>query len=358
MTLHPRSLTALVLSLNLLAFSSAHAALTVSEGQAGSAQLTWGSRVDNGTAQSTYSNSYVRPNDSQAREMMEDDPDSVEPVTIQVRRSGIGGVVDRLTDTGREIAHQTLNRFEDALDLTARAALVMDPRDGKVLFDKHGDTAVPIASITKLMTAMVTADARLDMAEKITFEPEDFVGPKRASSHLKVGDTLNRAEVMLIALMKSENPAAKALARTYPGGISAFMRAMNAKARSLGMTSAFFGDPTGLDSRNVASPRDLAKMVNAAYGYGVIRQFTTQQSYDFDLGNRILSVANTNALVRDGYWNIGLSKTGFISEAGRCLVMQAQVNQRPAVIVLMGADTSQGRSGDANRILSWLQSKF
>jgi D-alanyl-D-alanine endopeptidase (penicillin-binding protein 7) len=267
-------------------------------------------------------------------------------------------IVERVRTTGSQFTEDAVKKVQEALSLNANAVLVMDGSSGDVLYDKKADQALPMASITKVMTAMVVADARLDMAEKITLEPSDFVGPKQASSNLRVGDTLNRAEMMLMALMKSENPAAKSLARTYPGGYNAFMRAMNAKAKSLGMTSAFFGDPTGLDPRNVASPRDLARMVSAAYDYGVIRQFSTQQSYDFNLGSRVLRANNTNSLVRNGSWNIGLSKTGYINEAGRCVVMQAQVNQRPAVIVLMGGSSSQSRAGDATRILSWLQDRF
>ncbi len=273
---------------------------------------------------------------------------------------GVSSVVERIRSGGSQLLSDAYQRVTDALEVSARNALVMDGSTGKVLYGKGADTPVPIASITKVMTAMVVADARLDMAAPIVLEESDFaaVRGKNSSSNLRVGDRMNRAEALLLALMKSENPAAKSLARTYPGGLSAFVQAMNAKARSLGMTTAFFGDPTGLDNRNVASPRDLAKMVTAAYEYGVIRQFSTQQSYDFDLGNRILAARNTNALVRDGGWNIGLSKTGFISEAGRCVVMQAQVNRHPAVIVLMGASSSQGRTYDASRILSWLSQKF
>lgn len=307
--------------------------------------------------------------DFQARQLMRGDDEAMDEgdVTTLPSRSGSvtrfenGSAVTRVIGgtNGYDSASEALPVVNlTQRDLTANAAIVMDAVNGNVLFDKKADTTVPIASITKLMTAMVTADARLDMNEQIVLEASDFEGPKRASSTLRVGDTLNRAEVLLLALMKSENPAAKALSRTYPGGFSAFVKAMNSKARALGMKSAFFGDPTGLDSRNSATPLDLAKMVRAAYEYGVIRQFSTTQAYDFNLGNRVLHAKNTNALVREGFWDIGLSKTGYINEAGRCVVMQAKVNQHPAYIVLMGANTSQSRSGDATRILSWLQNKF
>ncbi|MEC7118742.1 MAG: D-alanyl-D-alanine endopeptidase [Pseudomonadota bacterium] len=296
--------------------------------------------------------------DSEARMIMNDE--MVEP-SVDVRNLPSGGVttlVERVRTTTGSLATATVQRMQEALSLDARAALVMDAVTGDVLYSKSTDQALPIASITKLMTAMVTIDARLNMGEQITLVPSDFVGPKKASSNLRVGDTLNRAELLLISLMKSENPASKALARTYPGGYDVFMREMNNKARALNFNSMYFGDPTGLDPRNVSSARDLAALVSIAYDYGVIRQFSSYQSYDFNLGSRTYKANNTNGLVRDGQWNIGLSKTGYIREAGRCVVMQANVNNRPAVIVLMGANSSQSRSGDATRILGWLQNRF
>src|SRR5699024_4918981 len=216
----------------------------------------------------------------------------------------------------------------------SRSVVVIDAETGESIYEKAADIARPMASITKIMTAMVVLDAGLDMREEITLDPEDFVGPKRASSNLKSGDRLNRAEMLLMALMKSENPAAKSLARNYPGGYSAFMRAMNRKAQDLGMTTAFFGDPTGLDKRNVASSNDLVKMVRAAGNYDVIRRFSTTKSYDFYVSNyssgkRTYKANNTSSLVRDGSYPIGISKTGFINEAGRCVVMETRVNNRP-----------------------------
>ena len=209
---------------------------------------------------------------------------------------------------------------------------------------------------------MVVLDAGLDMREEITLDPEDFVGPKRASSRLKSGDRLNRAEMLLMALMKSENPAAKSLARNYPGGYDAFMRAMNRKAQDLGMNTAFFGDPTGLDKRNVASSKDLVKMVRAAGNYDVIRRFSTTKSYDFFVsnyssGNRTYKANNTSSLVRAGDYPIGISKTGFINEAGRCVVMETRVNNRPAIIVILGANSSATRWGDAKNILNSLATR-
>lgn len=292
--------------------------------------------------------------EDEARMIMNDD--MVEPV-VDVR-SMPATLVERVRTTSSQLANNAVQRVQDALSLDARSALVMDAVTGDVLYGKATDQVVPIASITKLMTAMVTIDARLNMAEAISLVPSDFVGPKQASSNLRVGDTLNRAELLLISLMKSENPAAKALARTYPGGYDAFVREMNSKARALNLNSMFYGDPTGLDPRNVSSARDLAALVSYAYDYGVIRQFSSYQSYNFDLGNRRYLANNTNGLVRDGQWSIGLSKTGYIREAGRCVVMQANVNNRPAVVVLMGANSSQSRSGDATRVLNWLKNRF
>ena len=241
-------------------------------------------------------------------------------------------------------------------DVNAKSALVMDAQTGEVLYGKNVNTARPIASVTKLMTAVVIADARLDMSERITLQPIDFAGAagKNSSSTLRAGDTLNRAEALLFALMKSENPAAAALARTYPGGKSAFVAAMNAKARELGMYSSQFAEATGLDPANRASARDLGILVSAASQYGLIRQFSTTPHYDFNLGYRVLKSNNTNALVRNGTWNINISKTGFINEAGRCVVMHTTVNQRPAIVVLLGASSSSARTNDANNLLTWV----
>jgi D-alanyl-D-alanine endopeptidase (penicillin-binding protein 7) len=240
--------------------------------------------------------------------------------------------------------------------INARSAIVMDAQTGEVLFGKNSHASVPIASITKLMTAVVTADAQLNMSQQITLQPIDFAGAggKNSSSTLRAGDTLNRAEVLLLALMKSENPAAAALARTYPGGRAAFVAAMNAKARQLGMSATHYVESSGLDPHNVSSARDLAVLVSAASQYGVIRQFSTTAHYDFNLGYRVLRSNNTNALVRNGDWNINISKTGYINEAGRCVVMSAMVNQRPAVIVLLGASSTAERNNDANNLLTWL----
>jgi D-alanyl-D-alanine endopeptidase (penicillin-binding protein 7) len=248
------------------------------------------------------------------------------------------------------------NHFSNQPSVNARAALVMDAQTGEVLFSKNTNTAYPIASITKLMTAVVISDARLNMSEKITLQQADFScsGCKSSSSTLRAGDSMNRAEALLFALMKSENPAAAALARTYPGGRSAFIAKMNAKAKELGMNSTRFMESTGLHPGNVASARDLGILVNTASQYGLIRQFSTTPSYDFNLGYRVLKSNNTNALVRNGGWNINISKTGFINEAGRCVVMHTTLNNRPVAVVLLGANSSQARTNDATRLMSWV----
>lgn len=272
-------------------------------------------------------------------------------ITTSVRSSN--GVISHSAPKTVQILDNS--GYSNQPSVNARAALVMDSQTGEVLYSKNSNTALPIASITKLMTAVVISDARLNMSEKITLQSIDFAGAggKNSSSTLRAGDSMNRAEALLFALMKSENPAAAALARTYPGGRAAFVSAMNAKAKSLGMNSAHYYESTGLDPRNVASARDLGILVSAASQYSLIRQFSTTPSYDFNLGYRVLKSNNTNALVRNGGWNINISKTGYINEAGRCVVMHTTLNNRPAVVVLLGADSSAARTNDATRLMNW-----
>ena len=298
--------------------------------------------------------------------MEEDEPLEISPqgstsVTTTLRSGGSATITSssnpKNTVQIRDTFSNSIN-YSSQPSVNARAALVMDAQTGEVLYSKNSNMSVPIASITKLMTAVVTADARLNMSEEITLQSIDFAGAggKNSSSTLRVGDTMNRAEALLFALMKSENPAAAALARTYPGGRPAFIAAMNAKARQLGMTSTRYAESTGLDPHNVSSARDLGILVSAASQYGLIRQFSTTPTYDFNLGYRMLKSNNTNALVRNGGWNINLSKTGYINEAGRCVVMHTTVNSRPAVVVLLGASTSQARTNDATNLLNWVAS--
>lgn len=293
-------------------------------------------------------------------QLLEDDETKISPqgstsVTTTLRGSGSASITSS-TAPQKSVQIRDTFGYSNQPSVNARAALVMDAQTGEVLYSKNSSLAVPIASITKVMTAVVTADARLDMSEEITLQQIDFAGAggKNSSSTLRAGDTMNRAELLLFALMKSENPAAAALARTYPGGRSAFVAAMNAKARQLGMTSTRYAESTGLDPHNVSSARDLGILVSAASQYGLIRQFSTTPTYDFNLGYRVLKSNNTNALVRNGGWNINLSKTGYINEAGRCVVMHTTVNSRPAVVVLLGASTSQARTNDATNLLNWV----
>lgn len=241
-------------------------------------------------------------------------------------------------------------------EVNARAALVMDANTGEILYKKNTTRVLPIASVTKVMTAMVVLDAGLDLQERFSLQQIDFAGAggKNSSSTLRVGDTMSRSELLLFALMKSENPAAAALGRTYPGGKAAFVSAMNAKAQELGMYSSYFTEGTGLDPKNVSTAEDLARMSRAAAKYDIISRFSTTSSHDFDLGYRMLKSNNTNAIVRNRSWDLQLSKTGFINEAGRCVVMQANVNTRPTIVVLLGAKDGVSRTNDANRLFNWV----
>jgi D-alanyl-D-alanine endopeptidase (penicillin-binding protein 7) len=242
----------------------------------------------------------------------------------------------------------------DDMALNSTAVLVVDQLTGKVLIDKNSDVALPIASITKVMTAVVTLDAELPLGEIITITKEDTQLEKYSSSRLKVGSTFTRAELLHLALMSSENRAAHALGRTYPGGEEAFIAAMNEKAEELGMASSRFVEPTGLSSNNRSTPRDLARLVNAAYEYPEIRQYSTAKEAIVRVGRSQQQFRNTNALARGGEWDLGLSKTGFIRDAGKCLVMQATIDGRDVVIVMLDAQASSKRLADAERIRRWI----
>lgn len=243
-------------------------------------------------------------------------------------------------------------------DIKSQAALVFNAQNDRVIYDKNADKVMPIASITKLMTAMVALDARLSPHEKITITNADVDKLKHSSSRLPVGSTYPRQELLRLALMSSENRAAAALARTYPGGAKAFVNAMNVKAKKLGMNNSRFVDSTGLNSSNVATARDLAKMVAASNNYAVIREFSTTSQHSVSPGNKRgqLQYVNSNSLVRNQGWNINVSKTGYLSEAGRCLVMQAKISGQPMVIVLLNSWGKNTRIGDANRVKKWIES--
>lgn len=247
------------------------------------------------------------------------------------------------------------NSFALPLAVESKAAYIANTRTGEVLYGKNIHQVVPIASITKLMTAMVVLDAGQDLNDPVTVTEADVDHLRNTHSRLAVGTTLTRGDMMLIALMASENRAASALARNYPGGLPAAIAAMNRKARSLGMTSARFLDPTGLNGENSATPADLAKMVQAAYRYADIRAFSTMPEYQVESRGRVLQYRNTNGLVKKPEWNIEVSKTGFINEAGRCLVMMAHIRNMPVVIVLMDSFGKYTRIGDANRVKRWLE---
>ena len=242
------------------------------------------------------------------------------------------------------------------LALYSASALVIDQETGAVLIEKQPTEVVPIASISKLMTAMVVLDAKLDMNEVIEIGDDDVDRHKGTRSRLPVGATMTRQTAMLLALMSSENRAAHSLGRHYPGGMPAFVKAMNEKARALDMKHSSFEEPTGLSSNNVSTARDLARMVAAAARYPEIRQFSTTEEAKVDLNGHIREFRNTNALVRSDNWEIGVSKTGYISEAGRCLVMQARLADKPVVIVLLDSTGKMTRVGDANRIKRWMES--
>jgi len=244
-----------------------------------------------------------------------------------------------------------------APELKSSAALVIEQDGLKVLYAKNVDAVHPIASITKLMTALVVLDAALPLDEPVTVSAEDVDGIKGTRSRLRIGTTLTRGELLKLALMASENRAAAALTRAYPGGTRAFVAAMNRKAAELGMRSTRFVDGTGLSSDNVSTAQDLARLVGAAYGHARIREYSTDSSHTVELANgRKLSYSNSNRLVRSSAWEIGLSKTGYISEAGRCLVLQARIAAKPMIIILLDSWGRLTRIGDANRIKKWIES--
>jgi len=239
--------------------------------------------------------------------------------------------------------------------LRSAAVIVQDQNTDELLLSKKAEAVMPIASITKLMTAMVLLDSGVNMGMPITVSEADKDTLRYSRSRLPVGTRVSRMQALLIALMASENRAAHALARTYPGGKPAFVRAMNRKARSLGLAETSFEDPSGLSEGNVSSAVDLCRLVNAAYKYPLIRSFSTQKEFVLNNGRRQLRFVNTNALVRNASWDIGLSKTGYILESGRCLVMQASMTHRSVVIVLLNAAGDNTRLNDVLSIKRWLE---
>jgi D-alanyl-D-alanine endopeptidase (penicillin-binding protein 7) len=239
--------------------------------------------------------------------------------------------------------------------LRSSAALVFDTTHSTVLYSRNSATAAPIASITKLMTALVVSEAEQPLDEELMITAEDISLGKISFSRLMPGTRLTRGDLMHLALMSSENRAAHALGRNYPGGVSECVRAMNAKARELGMTSTHFVEPTGLSDENVASPEDLSKLVMAAAKVPTIREYSTDSEHDVQVGRRTMRFHNTDSLVSKADWDIVVQKTGYIAEAGRCLVMQTVIEGRSVVIVLLNSFGKRTRTADAARVRKWVE---
>jgi len=257
---------------------------------------------------------------------------------------------------GRLSYHPDFQARATALNLKSSSALVIELGEGEEIYAKNTDAVVPIASITKLMTAMVVLDERLPLDEHVKVTSDDIDDIKGTQSRLRVGSLVTRGDLLRLALMSSENRAAAALTRAYPGGRPVFVAAMNQKAVELAMWHSRFVDGTGLSRDNVSTARDLARMVRAAYTYPEIREYTTETAHTVRLRDgRALQYANSNRLVQSPNWRIGLSKTGYISEAGRCLVMQAVIATQPVIIVLLDSWGKLTRIGDANRIKKWME---
>ena len=248
-----------------------------------------------------------------------------------------------------------LHGTQDDLDLKSSVALVIDQDTQQVLLSKNDSAVLPIASITKLMTGLIISEAKLPMDEAITITQDDVDTEKGSSSRLKVGATLTRGELMHLSLMSSENRAAHALGRTYPGGMNAFVEAMNARARLLGMGDTNYVEPTGLSSKNQSSAKDLARLVAFASNDPMLSELSTSPGHQVAVGNRTLQFNNTNRLVSHPAWQIGLQKTGYISEAGQCLVMQAKVAGRKLVMVFLDSAGKLSRIGDAERVRKWVE---
>lgn len=260
--------------------------------------------------------------------------------------------VEPRVSTGERLG---LRASHDALDLNSSVALVVDQETSEVLFSKNDTAVLPIASLTKLMTGLVIADAHLSLDEQITITDDDAAVYR--NSRLAVGTTLSRGELMHLALMSSENRAANALGRTFPGGSDQFVRLMNAKARELGMRDTRYVEPTGLSSQNQSSARDLATLVSVAYERPILRSLSTSPSHQLELGHRTLQYNNSNRLIRNPEWEIGLQKTGYISEAGRCLVMQAKVAGRKLIMVFLDSAGKLSRAQDAERVRRWVEAQ-
>jgi serine-type D-Ala-D-Ala endopeptidase (penicillin-binding protein 7) len=248
-----------------------------------------------------------------------------------------------------------LHGMQDELDLKSSVALVVDQDSHEVLFSKNDSAVLPIASLTKLMTGVIASEARLDQNELITITDDDVSTEKRSPSRLKVGTQLTRGELLLLALMSSENRAAHAIGRTHPGGLPKFVQLMNAKAAMLGMKDTRYVEPTGLSSNNQSSAQDLATLVSYASNNSQLRELSTSPGHQIAIGERTLNYVNTNRLIRNPDWDIGLQKTGYISEAGQCLVMQTKVAGRKLIMVFLDSAGKLSRLGDAERVRRWVE---
>lgn len=248
-----------------------------------------------------------------------------------------------------------LHSTADDLDLKSSVAYVIDQDTNEVLLSKNDQAVLPIASITKLMTGVVISEAKLSMDESITITQDDVDTEKGSSSRLKVGTTLTRGELLHLSLMASENRAAHALGRTYPGGLQAFVDLMNAKAAALGMRDTRYIEPTGLSSKNQSSAKDLATLVSLAYQDPILRELSTSPSHQVEVGKHTLNYKTTNRLIKNPNWDIGLQKTGYISEAGQCLVMQAKIAGRKLIMVFLDSAGKLSRIADAERVRKWVE---
>jgi serine-type D-Ala-D-Ala endopeptidase (penicillin-binding protein 7) len=277
-------------------------------------------------------------------------------VTLHVPRKNVRPlqrmVVPEIASVGQM---EGLRSTSDTLNLKSSVALVVDQQTNEVLYSKNDKAVLPIASLTKLMTGLLISDAHLPMDESIAITSDDVDTEKHSSSRLQVGSVLTRGELLHLALMSSENRAAHALARTSPGGLKSFVAKMNAKARALGMADTVYVEPTGLSSNNRSSARDLVKLVDLAHQHPLLRELTTSPGFEVDVGRRTLQFNNTNRLVKNPTWDIGLQKTGYISEAGRCLVMQASVAGRNLIMVFLDSTGKLSRFADAERVRHWIQ---
>lgn len=249
-----------------------------------------------------------------------------------------------------------LHDSQDPLDLNSSVALVVDQDTQEVLLSKNEQAVLPIASLTKLMTGLIISEAKLPMEEMVAITQDDVDTEKGSSSRLRVGTQLSRGELLHLALMASENRAANALGRSYPGGLPVFVSLMNAKARMLGMHDTVYVEPTGLSSRNQSSAKDLAALVQVASADALLRELSTSPAHQVAVGRKVLQFNNTNRLVKNPAWDISLQKTGYISEAGRCLVMQTRIAGRKLILVLLDSTGKLSRVADAERVRRWIES--